>query len=101
MRTNVQMNMAFRDPTFAVSSLGVVFGMILALSFRFSLAQRFHCRSVHISISRFQMRIIEFLFGMCRPLIVDLQHICQLFQRLNLHLVQRLQYVVKRSVCDC
>ena len=73
---------------------------------------------LQVSISRFEMRILDFLLEMslghqrqsatvvflladCRLLTVDLQKIVRLLQLFNLHLVQTLQHVVSRSVSDC
>ena len=52
------------DPTDAVSSLSVVFGIVLAFSFRFTFAQNPYCRPVLVSTSRFEMRICDFLLEM-------------------------------------
>ena len=105
--------LAFCGPTDAVSSLGILF----AFSFRFSVARRSFCKSVIVSISRFEMRIFDFLLEMslghalpsaivtfvavCRLLSVDLQHMFRLFRLFNLHLSLTLQYVVSGSVSDC
>ena len=49
--------LALCDPTDAISSLGFVFGLFFAFSFSY-------CRSVLVSRSRFEMRILDFLFVM-------------------------------------
>ena len=90
------------------SSLGVVFSIYCACSFRFSFARSFCCRSVLVSISRFEMRILDFLLEMSLAhqlpsaiillfvassclLSADVQQVFQLFRLFNLHLVQTLQ----------
>ena len=76
-----------------------------------------YCRSVLVSICGFAMTILDFLLEMSlghelqsaiviilvakrRFLSVDLQQVFQLFRLFNLHLVQTLQYAVRRSASD-
>ena len=118
MRTNLQMNAAFCNPMYANSPLRVVFGMFCALSFRCSVARSSYGRFVLVSISRFELRILDFMLEVssdhelqsaivvflideCRLLSVDLQQTFQLFRLFNFHLVQTLQDVVSRSVSGC
>ena len=49
------------DLTNAVSPLGVLFGIVFAHSCRFPFAQGSYCRSVLVSTSRCEMRILDFM----------------------------------------
>ena len=60
MRINLQLNIALRNPTDAVFSRGVVFGISFACSSRCSFARSSCCRSVLVSIPPFDMRIFDF-----------------------------------------
>ena len=51
----------FCDPTETVSPLGVVLVIYLVFSFRVSFGQSSRCKSVLVSISRFDVRIFDFL----------------------------------------
>ena len=85
------------DPTDAVSSLSVVFWHCLGLFLSLYLCAEPYCRSVLVSISRFEMRICDFLLEMsfgrqllsaivivvvaeCRLKSENLQHICEHFR---------------------
>ena len=50
--------------TNAVYFLGVVLGIFFAISCRFTFARSSNCKSVLVSISRFEMGIFEFLVEM-------------------------------------
>ena len=97
----------------------VCLDVLFSFSFRFPFARSSSCRSVPGSISRFEMRILDFLPEMsldhqhqsslvvflvtecCLLGCVDLQQVCQCRPLSNLHLVQVLHYVVSRSVSAC
>ena len=67
--------LASRDPTNAISSLGVVLSFVFAFSFRFSFARSSSCRSVLVSIARFDMRILHFCSSrICCHQISSLEH---------------------------
>ena len=52
---------SYLDPTDVVSSLGVVFS---PFAFSFSFARSSYCKSVLVSISRFEMKVLDFLLEM-------------------------------------
>ena len=96
MRMLLQINTGLRDPTDAVPLLSrSCFGHCLCLfSFRSPFVRSSCCRSVLVSVSRFEMRILDFLLEMS----LDHQHQSAI---IILLVAECRLYAIGRSLGDC